>query len=164
VLGRFHIELLDGLAHGTSRTSRPPILLLRVLTRKYVYAKRNPLYFGPIQRVSENPRFDRKQVGNPGFLCATQRQAALCSNAQGHRRHHGKDADSNIASLERDGLIQRKACAVVPPKVEYRISPLGHSLAPVLAIVAWSSGNLVKVQAAREAFAKKAKKERSSVE
>ena len=61
-----------------------------------------------------------------------------------------------LRNLERDGLIQRKVFAVVPPKVEYRISPLGHSLAPVLdAIVAWSYGNLTKVHAARKAFEKK---------
>jgi DNA-binding HxlR family transcriptional regulator len=61
-----------------------------------------------------------------------------------------------LRNLERDGLVERKVYPVVPPKVEYRISKLGHSLAPVLdAIVAWSYGNLVKVHAARAAYEKK---------
>jgi DNA-binding HxlR family transcriptional regulator len=52
----------------------------------------------------------------------------------------------NLRSMERDGLNSRKVYPVVPPKVEYKLSPLGESLAPVLnAIVDWSHGNLMKV-------------------
>jgi DNA-binding HxlR family transcriptional regulator len=49
---------------------------------------------------------------------------------------------------------------VVLPKVEYRISSLGDSLAPILnAIVDWSHVNLEKVHAARVAYEKKKEKD-----
>jgi DNA-binding HxlR family transcriptional regulator len=68
-----------------------------------------------------------------------------------------------LRNLERDGLISRKVYPVVPPKVEYQISPLGHSLAPILdAIAAWSYGNLIKVHSARAAYEKKTAKKKIS--
>ena len=39
---------------------------------------------------------------------------------------------SELRSLEANGLISRKVYPVVPPKVEYSITPLGETLAPVL--------------------------------
>lgn len=39
---------------------------------------------------------------------------------------------SELRALEQDGLIHRKVYAVVPPKVEYSITPLGDTLRPVL--------------------------------
>jgi DNA-binding HxlR family transcriptional regulator len=39
---------------------------------------------------------------------------------------------SELRALEAEGLISRKVYAVVPPKVEYSITPLGASLGPVL--------------------------------
>jgi DNA-binding HxlR family transcriptional regulator len=61
-----------------------------------------------------------------------------------------------LRNLERDGIVDREVYPTVPPKVEYNISKLGRSLAPVLdAIVDWSHGNLEKVFAARAAYEKK---------
>jgi DNA-binding HxlR family transcriptional regulator len=66
-----------------------------------------------------------------------------------------------LRNLERDGLISRRVYPVVPPKVEYQISQLGHSLTPILdAIVAWSYGNLTKVHSARAAYEKKTAKKK----
>jgi DNA-binding HxlR family transcriptional regulator len=46
------------------------------------------------------------------------------------------------APLEEDGLIERQVYAVVPPKVEYRLSPFGQTLTPVLdAIANWGVQN-----------------------
>lgn len=43
-----------------------------------------------------------------------------------------------LRELERDGLIERIVYAEVPPKVEYRLTPLGETLLPVLeAMYAW---------------------------
>ena len=39
---------------------------------------------------------------------------------------------SELRALERDGFINRKVYPVVPPKVEYSITPLGDTLRPVL--------------------------------
>ena len=37
-----------------------------------------------------------------------------------------------LRGLERDGLVTRKLYATVPPKVEYALSPLGHTLKDML--------------------------------
>lgn len=47
-----------------------------------------------------------------------------------------------LRELEEDGLIERQVYAVVPPKVEYRLSPFGQTLTPVLdAIANWGVQN-----------------------
>ncbi len=38
----------------------------------------------------------------------------------------------SLKELEDDGLIERKAYAVVPPKVEYRLTEAGRRLKPVI--------------------------------
>jgi DNA-binding HxlR family transcriptional regulator len=58
-----------------------------------------------------------------------------------------------LRQLERDGLIVRTYFPEVPPRVEYEISDLGRSLAPLFAALAdWSGGNLAEVAKAREAY------------
>lgn len=37
-----------------------------------------------------------------------------------------------LREMENDGLIHREVYPVVPPKVEYSLTPLGHSLEPVI--------------------------------
>lgn len=39
---------------------------------------------------------------------------------------------AQLRQLEREGLIERKVYAQIPPKVEYSITPYGLSLSPVL--------------------------------
>jgi DNA-binding HxlR family transcriptional regulator len=57
--------------------------------------------------------------------------------------------------MERDGLISRKVYPVVPPKVEYRITELGHSLAEAFCGVwVWAEKNLTVVDDARQVFDK----------
>lgn len=58
-----------------------------------------------------------------------------------------------LRQLERDGLLTRTYHAEVPPRVEYEISELGRSLAPLFATLAdWSTENLPKVEEARSAY------------
>lgn len=38
----------------------------------------------------------------------------------------------NLRELENDGIIDRKTYAVVPPKVEYSLSPKGEELKPII--------------------------------
>ncbi|WP_241608189.1 winged helix-turn-helix transcriptional regulator [Rosenbergiella epipactidis] len=48
-----------------------------------------------------------------------------------------------LRELEEDGLIVRKVFAEVPPRVEYRLSPLGKTLTPILeALKAWGDDNI----------------------
>ncbi|WP_435069400.1 winged helix-turn-helix transcriptional regulator [Amycolatopsis thermoflava] len=57
-----------------------------------------------------------------------------------------------LRQLERDGLVMRTYHAEVPPRVEYEISDLGRSLAPLFATLAEWSPNLEKVEQARAEY------------
>ncbi|MFI6024926.1 winged helix-turn-helix transcriptional regulator [Amycolatopsis magusensis] len=54
-----------------------------------------------------------------------------------------------LRRLERDGLVVRTYHAEVPPRVEYEISELGRSLAPLFAALSEWSVNLPEVERAR---------------
>ena len=55
-----------------------------------------------------------------------------------------------LRQLERDGLVVRTYHSEIPPRVEYEISDLGRSLAPLFAHLAeWADTNLDKVEQAR---------------
>lgn len=50
---------------------------------------------------------------------------------------------NQLRELEADGLIDRKVYAQVPPKVEYSLSELGHSMSPVLlALKQWGDEHI----------------------
>lgn len=54
--------------------------------------------------------------------------------------------------LESDGFVARKAYPVVPPHVEYSLTPLGHQVAlKVEALADWIEGNLPQIMAAQPA-------------
>lgn len=58
-----------------------------------------------------------------------------------------------LRQLERDGLVVRSYFPEVPPRVEYEITDLGRSLAPVFAsLVTWSGEHLGEVETARAEF------------
>ena len=58
-----------------------------------------------------------------------------------------------LRQLERDGLVLRAYFPEVPPRVEYEISELGRSLAPLFASLAeWSATHLPAVQNARDDY------------
>ena len=49
-----------------------------------------------------------------------------------------------LRELERDGVVHRKVYAVVPPKVEYRLTAKGRKLRPVIeALHAWGRDNVL---------------------
>jgi DNA-binding HxlR family transcriptional regulator len=55
-----------------------------------------------------------------------------------------------LRALERDGLVERTVYDVVPPRVDYALTPLGRSLlAPLRAICRWAEHHLPKVRASR---------------
>lgn len=58
-----------------------------------------------------------------------------------------------VRDLERNGLVARKVYPVVPPMVEYSLTPLGETLNGVLKSVCdWSTQNFDAVEAARTEF------------
>jgi DNA-binding HxlR family transcriptional regulator len=55
--------------------------------------------------------------------------------------------------LERDGLVRREVFASVPPRVEYSLTPLGHSLSGrIAAIREWAYMNMSDIESARRDF------------
>lgn len=62
-----------------------------------------------------------------------------------------------LRGLERDGLVKRTVRAVMPPHVEYELTPLGRSLTePVTALGLWASRHITDIDAARAAFDERA--------
>ena len=58
-----------------------------------------------------------------------------------------------LRELESYGLIEREVFPVIPPKVEYRLTPMGDSLAVALNVLRdWAMDNNADVEAAIEAY------------
>ncbi|MGO1119568.1 winged helix-turn-helix transcriptional regulator [Rhodovibrionaceae bacterium A322] len=61
-----------------------------------------------------------------------------------------------LRQLERDGLVSRRVYPVIPPKVEYALTPLGQSLLPpILALIDWSDQTIEEIRAARRSYDRK---------
>ena len=59
----------------------------------------------------------------------------------------------NLKTLERDGFITRTVYPTVPPRVDYELTPLGHSLSEPLGVIAqWAITNRQRIVDARMAF------------
>ena len=58
-----------------------------------------------------------------------------------------------LRQLERDGLVQRTVFPVIPPHVEYRLTPLGTTLlATITTLIDWSQAHREEIVAARAAY------------
>ncbi|GII82589.1 HxlR family transcriptional regulator [Sphaerisporangium siamense] len=58
-----------------------------------------------------------------------------------------------LRRMERDGVITRTYHPEVPPRVEYEISDLGRTLAPLFAhLNQWATANMSKVDQSRHAY------------
>ncbi len=58
-----------------------------------------------------------------------------------------------LRRLEQDGLVSREVFPTVPPRVEYTLTPLGHSLLkPLRTMIEWAVDNHEAVRAARAAY------------
>jgi DNA-binding HxlR family transcriptional regulator len=61
-----------------------------------------------------------------------------------------------VRQMEADGLVTRTVHPVIPPHVDYALTPLGRSLGEAFCGVwEWAEKNHAKVEAARKAFSKK---------
>jgi DNA-binding HxlR family transcriptional regulator len=55
-----------------------------------------------------------------------------------------------LRNLERNGLVRRQVYPVVPPKVEYTLTPLGQTLIePLRAVCKWAEEHLQDMEQAR---------------
>lgn len=58
-----------------------------------------------------------------------------------------------LRQLERDGLVLRTVHPVVPPRVDYELTPLGQTLhATIQALVDWTEEHQDEIAAARTAY------------
>ncbi|MFC4467341.1 winged helix-turn-helix transcriptional regulator [Streptomyces xiangluensis] len=58
-----------------------------------------------------------------------------------------------LRHLERDGLVTRTLYPMVPPRVEYQLTPLGQTLrTPLTALRQWAVNHMAEVEAARAAY------------
>ena len=58
-----------------------------------------------------------------------------------------------LRQMERDGMVTRTVHAVVPPRVDYRLTDLGASLgAAFCGVWLWAEENLARVEEARSQF------------
>lgn len=58
-----------------------------------------------------------------------------------------------LRQMERNGMLIRTVHAVVPPRVDYRLTPLGQSLgAAFCGVWLWAEQNIDEVEAARNRF------------
>jgi DNA-binding HxlR family transcriptional regulator len=65
-----------------------------------------------------------------------------------------------LRDLERDGLVRRTVYPSVPPRVEYRLTDLGHSVSGLLdAVRSWSETHIDEIQAARALYDERASRE-----
>lgn len=58
--------------------------------------------------------------------------------------------------LQRDGLVERTVYPTTPPKVDYRLTDLGHSaMQPLAGLIVWADERHDEIRQAREAFDQK---------
>ena len=58
-----------------------------------------------------------------------------------------------LRGLERDGIVTRTIHPVIPPRVEYALTPMGRTLLDTIGqLVAWSRAHLPEIEAARAAY------------
>lgn len=80
----------------------------------------------------------------------TQRFTHIARQVEGISQ---KMLTQTLRQMERDGLVTRTVHPVVPPHVDYALTPLGNSLsAAFCGVWIWAEAHLDTVEAARQAF------------
>jgi DNA-binding HxlR family transcriptional regulator len=58
-----------------------------------------------------------------------------------------------LRNLERDGIVSRVVTATIPPRVDYALTELGHSLQkPVMALTQWALEHVEAIHAAQAQY------------
>jgi DNA-binding HxlR family transcriptional regulator len=58
-----------------------------------------------------------------------------------------------LRGLERDGIVTRTIHPVIPPRVEYALTPMGRTLLDTIGqLVTWTDSHLPEIEAARAAY------------
>ncbi len=58
-----------------------------------------------------------------------------------------------VRSLERDGLVSRTVFPVVPPRVDYALTPMGETLlAAVTSLLQWADAHIGAIDEARDRY------------
>ena len=58
-----------------------------------------------------------------------------------------------LRGLERDGIVTRTIHPVIPPRVEYALTPMGRTLLDTIGqLVTWADSHLPEIDAARAAY------------
>jgi DNA-binding HxlR family transcriptional regulator len=84
----------------------------------------------------------------------TKRFSQLRSEVEGISQ---KMLTQTLRALERDGLVHRHAYPTIPPKVEYRLTPLGESLEHAIAVVrTWAYAHVDEIAASRGSYDQRA--------
>jgi len=61
-----------------------------------------------------------------------------------------------LRNLEADGLASRKVYPEIPPRVEYKLTPLGKSLVPhISSLLKWADQNFSSIMASRSKYNQK---------
>jgi DNA-binding HxlR family transcriptional regulator len=59
----------------------------------------------------------------------------------------------SLRAMERDGLVNRTVTPSIPPRVDYELTALGHSLrGPVCALAGWAVENIAAIHLAQDAY------------
>src|SRR5438067_8089451 len=68
-----------------------------------------------------------------------------------------------LRNLERDGLVSRTVTPSIPPRVDYELTELGHSLQkPICGLVQWSTENVEAIHHAQRRFDAEADKRQAA--
>jgi DNA-binding HxlR family transcriptional regulator len=107
----------------------------------------------PSRSVSDVPEILASICSKWGLLVLYELSGGPRRHSELQRAIRGvsqKMLTQTLRQLERDGLVHRTAYAVIPPRVDYALTPLGQTLtAPLAALYQWMEQHLEQIQDAR---------------
>jgi DNA-binding HxlR family transcriptional regulator len=117
--------------------------------------------WGTTEMVPKAPRRRVVDVQNILTSICTKWGLLVLYELSGGVRRHGelrraiggvsqKMLTQTLRTLERDRLVRRTIYPIVPPRVDYALTPLGETLMqPLSALYRWTERHLKKIQKAR---------------